>query len=133
MPVLHGLWLFHMVRGDRGPTHELADQLLAIAEASDDTTEQLFGLTVGGIQRFFEGRFQPAVGYVERAFALYEPQLHSQLAVTYSLGTAGVARANAAACLWFLGYPDRARHLVQEVVEVGAERAGIRSRSRASM
>ena len=117
VPVLHGLWLFHMVRGDRGATHDLADQLLAIAEVSDDTTEQLFGLTVGGIQRFFEGRFQDAVGYVERAYALYEPALHSQLAVTYSLGTAGVARANAAACLWFLGYPDRARQLVQEVVE----------------
>ncbi|MDX6437581.1 MAG: hypothetical protein QOF45_164 [Gaiellaceae bacterium] len=117
VPVLHGLWLFHMVRGDRGPTHELADQLLAIAEASDDTTARLFGLTVAGIQRFFEGSFQPAVGYIDRAFALYEPHLHSQLAVTYSLGTGGVARANAAACLWFLGYPDRARHLVQEVVE----------------
>ena len=62
VPVLHGLWLFHMVRGDRGATHDLADQLLAIAEVSDDTTEQLFGLTVGGIQRFFEGRFQDAVG-----------------------------------------------------------------------
>ena len=117
VPVLHGLWLFHMVRGDRGPTHELADQLLEIAEASDDTTARLFGLTVAGIQRFFEGRFEPAVDYVERAFALYEPHLHSQLAVTYSLGTAGVARANAATCLWFLGYPDRARQLVHEVVE----------------
>ena len=61
VPVLHGLWLFHMVRGDRGPTHELADQLLEIAEASDDTTARLFGLTVAGIQRFFEGRFEPAV------------------------------------------------------------------------
>jgi len=117
VPVLHGLWLFHMVRGDRRPTHELADQLLAVAEHSDETTARIFGWTVAGIQRFFEGRFQPAVDYIERAFALYDPQLHGELAVTYSLGTAGVARANAAACLWFLGYPDRARRLVREVVE----------------
>ena len=121
VPVLHGLWLFHMVRGDRGPTHELADQLLAIAEDSDDTTARLFGFTVAGIQRFFEGRFQPAVDYIERAFALYEPRLHSQLTVTFSLGTAGVARANAASCLWFLGYPDRARALVREVIVSAAE------------
>jgi class 3 adenylate cyclase/predicted ATPase len=117
VPVLHGLWLFHMVRGDRRPTHELADQLLAIADRSDETTARIFGWTVAGIQRFFEGRFQPAVDYIERAFALYEPHLHGELAVTYSLGTAGVARANAAACLWFLGYPDRARRLVREVIE----------------
>jgi class 3 adenylate cyclase/predicted ATPase len=117
VPVLHGLWLFHMVRGDREPTRELAEQLLAIAEDSDDTTARLFGLTVMGIQRFFEGRFEPAVDYIERAHALYEPSVHSELAVTYSLGTAGVARANAAACLWFLGYPDRARRLVRELIE----------------
>jgi predicted ATPase len=117
MPALHGLWLFHMVRGDRGPTRKLADRLLAIAESSQDTTARLFGLTVAGIQAFFEGRFQPAVDYIERAYALYEPQRHSELAVTYSLGTAGVARANAATCLWFLGYPDRARDLVRDVVE----------------
>jgi class 3 adenylate cyclase/predicted ATPase len=117
VPVLHGLWLFHMVRGDRKPTCELADQLLAIAEDSDDTTARLFGFTVAGIQAFFEGHFQEAVNYVQRAFALYEPQLHSPLAVTYSLGTAGVARANAATCLWFLGYPDQARDLVREVLE----------------
>ncbi len=121
VPVLHGLWLFHMVRGDRGPTHELADQLLAIAEGSDDTTARLFGFTVAGIQRFFEGRFQSAVDYIERAFALYEPPLHSQLAVTFSLGTAGVARANAASCLWFFGYPDRARELIREVIVSAAE------------
>ena len=116
-PALHGLWLFHMVRGDRRPAHELADQLLAIGEGSDDTTARLFGLTVAGIQSFFEGRFQPAVDYIERANALYEPQNHSHLGVTYSLGTTGVARANAASCLWFLGYPDRARDLVEEVLE----------------
>jgi class 3 adenylate cyclase/predicted ATPase len=117
VPVLHGLWLFHMVRGDRRETVELADQLLAIAESSEDLTARLFGLTVAGIQRFFEGRFQPSIEYIERAYALYDPKLHAPLAVTYSLGTAGVARANAATCYWFLGYPDRARSLCREVLE----------------
>jgi class 3 adenylate cyclase/predicted ATPase len=121
VPVLHGLWLFHMVRGDRRATSELADQLLAIGESSDDPTARLFGLTVAGIQRFFEGRFEPAIDFVERAFALYDPSLHGQLAVTYSLGTAGVARVNAATCYWFLGYPDRARALVREVIQAARQ------------
>jgi class 3 adenylate cyclase/predicted ATPase len=116
LPVLHGLWLFHMVRGDREATRELAAQLLTIAESSDDAIARLYGFTVAGIQGFFEGRFKPAIEYVERAFALYEPQLHGELAATHSLGTAGVARANAATCLWYLGYPDRARALVRQVV-----------------
>jgi class 3 adenylate cyclase/predicted ATPase len=121
VPVLHGLWLFHMVRGDRKPTRELANQLLLIADGSDDTTACLFGWTVVGIQSFFEGRFQAAVDFIERAFALYEPHLHSQLAVTHSLGTAGVARANEATCLWFLGYPDRARDLVRDVIKAARD------------
>jgi class 3 adenylate cyclase/predicted ATPase len=117
VPVLHGLWLFHLVRGDRSDSRELADQLLAIANGSDDTTARLFGFTVAGIQGFFEGHFALAVDYIERANALYDPKLHGELAVTHSLGTAGVARANVATCLWFLGYPDRARRLVGEVIE----------------
>jgi class 3 adenylate cyclase/predicted ATPase len=115
-PVLHGLWLFHMVRGDREATRKLADQLMALAENSEDATARLFALTVAGIQGFFEGQFQSAFDDIERAFALYEPELHSELAVTNSLGTAGVARANAATCLWFLGHPERARRLVREVI-----------------
>jgi len=117
VPVLYGLWLFHMVRGDRKETGELAGQLLAIAESSGDVTAQLFGLTVAGIQGFFEGRFESAVDHIERAFALYDPAMHAPLAVTYALGTAGVARANAATCLWLLGRPDRARDLCREVLE----------------
>jgi tetratricopeptide (TPR) repeat protein len=106
-----------MVRGDREATADLARQLLAIAEKSDDRTARLFALTVAGIQRFFEGHFESAIDYVDRAFALYDPHLHDQLAATHSLGTAGVARVNAATCQWFLGYPDRARALLREVLE----------------
>lgn len=121
VPVLHGLWLFHLVRGDRNPSHDLADQLLEIAGNSDDTTARLFGWTAAGIQAFFEGHFSSAVDYIERAFAVYKPRIHGELAVTHSLGTAGVARANIATCLWFLGYPDRARNLVGEVIEAARD------------
>jgi len=117
VPVLHGLWLFHMVRGDREPSAELAEQLRVIGESSEDEASQLFGLTAAGIQAFFTGRFAESVDLVERAYALYEPARHRQLAVTYSLGTAGVARANAAFCLWALGYPDRAAQLARQVIE----------------
>ena len=49
--------------------HAVAAQADDRRRALDDTTERLFGLTVAGIQRFFEGRFQPAVDYIERAVA----------------------------------------------------------------
>lgn len=75
--VLHGLWIFHFVRGELQTAHEVAQQFMRLAQGIQDPTLLLEAHRALGEILYFLGEFSSAREHVERSIALYKPQQHS--------------------------------------------------------
>jgi predicted ATPase len=114
--VLRGLQLFHLVRGELQKAHEIAEQLLTIAESLPDRTLLPDAHRALGEDLFLLGELARARTHLEQGIALYAPQRHSDPAVR-------VDRIHGLACyhfgawtLWLLGYPDQALQRAQQAL-----------------
>jgi predicted ATPase/class 3 adenylate cyclase len=111
VPVLHGLWSYHIVRAQHASALALGEQVLQLGAATSDDGLLLQGNMEVGWARFFLGELEQAREHLERVLALYDHERHSSHAFTYGDNPATSARSALACVLWLLGYPDQAlRH-----------------------
>jgi class 3 adenylate cyclase/predicted ATPase len=106
--VLGGLMTFYANRGEWQTAHELAEQLLSLAQRVQDPTFLMAGHAALGTTLFRFGELVPAREHLEQSLALYDSQQHRSLA---SLVGHDVQMANLSYVmwtLWVLGYPDQA-------------------------
>jgi predicted ATPase len=73
-PVLFGQWLVRQGRGELAAAHELAVELLRLAEERGDVAAQVTGCRAVGSTLAQLGRFVESRAYLERGLALYNPQ-----------------------------------------------------------
>jgi predicted ATPase/class 3 adenylate cyclase len=114
VPVLHGLWTYHIVRAQHGSAFALGKQVLELGIATDDDALLLQGNMELGWSRFFRGQLEQAREHLERVLALYEHERHSSHVFTYGDNPATSARSNLAQVLWLLGYPDQSLRYSEE-------------------
>jgi len=101
--------------------HELAEQLLEIAGRRNDTALLVQAHRAMGQSLFWLGEFASAQAQFERAIALYDPQHHRSLLVTYGQEPGVLSRGFAAHVLWYLGYPDRALKAMHEALALARD------------
>ena len=108
-PVLRGLSTFYVVRAETQTAHELASELLRLAQRAQDPAMLVEAYSMLGTTAFYLGEIASARGYLEQAEALYDPQQHRAHAFL-DVGTdPGVlCLIYAAHVLWLLGHPDQA-------------------------
>jgi predicted ATPase len=82
-PVLRGLWNFNLIRGDLRSAHELAEQLLALAESARDPSLLVEGHAAYGYTLYWAGHFAQARDHLEQGIHLYDPQTHRSHAFVY--------------------------------------------------
>jgi predicted ATPase len=82
-PVLFGVWLFNLVRGDHQIARDVAQELLRLAEHVEDPASQMFGHHALGLSLVHMGT--PAAGrkHFERGLAQYDSGAHQGLAFRY--------------------------------------------------
>jgi tetratricopeptide (TPR) repeat protein len=108
-PVLWGLWVFYYVREELRKAHELAEQLLALAQGAKDPTLLMEAHMALGTILHPLGEFISARKHLEQSIALYDPQRHRPLAFLYGGADAGMRGLTQIAwTLWMLGYPNQA-------------------------
>jgi len=108
-PVLRGLSTFYIVRAETQTAHELAGELLRLAQRAQDPAMLVEAYSMLGTTAFYLGEIASARGYLEQAEAFYDPQqhrAHAFLDVGTDPGVLG--RIYAAHVLWLLGHPDQA-------------------------
>ncbi len=121
-PVLWGLWVFHDVRAKFQRSHELGEQLLALAESVHDSALLLEAHVALGYTLHFLGEFSLAREHWEQGVALYDHQQHRALAVLYGGADPGVyCLSGVALALWNLGYPAQALKRSQEALSLAQE------------
>jgi predicted ATPase len=118
-PVLWRLNLFYHTRGEFQTTHELAEQMMHLAQSLQDRhLLSVAHMGLGGASHW-RGELTSARTHFEQAIALYDPQQHPR--VTFSSGTADPrvdCLSYAAWTLWGLGYPDQGLERSQEALDL---------------
>jgi predicted ATPase len=121
-PVLRGLMLYYINRGDLQTATQLGEQLLRLAQAQPDPALLMLAHYMLGLVLFYRGELVAAHTHHAQALALYAPRAHRPLAVRYGVDLGVGSGGFLAQELWQLGYPDQAlqrsqaaRTLAQEV------------------
>lgn len=115
-PVLYGLWLFHLVRAQLQTARDLGEQLLGLAQRSQEVALILEAHRALGTSLFYLGELALARTHLERALALYNPHEHHSLAFRSGQDPGVVCRGFAAWALGILGYPDQALQRSHETI-----------------
>jgi len=118
VPVLHGLWTYHIVRAQHASALALGEQVLQLGAATNDDGLLLQGNMEVGWSHFFLGELEQAREHLELVLALYDHERHSSHAFTYGDNPATSARSALASVLWLLGYPDQALRCSEENLAV---------------
>jgi len=108
-PVLRGLSTFYIVRAETLTAHELAEELLRLAQRAQDAAMLVEAYSMLGTTAFYLGEIASARAHLEQAEALYDPKQHRAHAFL-DVGTdPGVlCLIYAAQVLWLLGHSDQA-------------------------
>jgi predicted ATPase/class 3 adenylate cyclase len=123
-PILWGLARAHDVRGQLNVGRELGEQLLQIAQQSQEP-----GLILEAHHELWAnlsvlGELTSALTHLNEGFSLYDPQKHRHHAFLYGGHDPGVCCGfHAAEVLWLLGYPDQALQRSQDALALARELA----------
>ena len=120
-PVLRGLYLFYLNRGQRQTAQDLAEQLLRQAERQPDVAPRMLGHYLLGLVVFQRGVLGEAARHFAHAIAAYNLQEHRQLAHVYGIDLGVITQSLGALVLWLLGYPTRALAQSQEALTLARE------------
>ncbi|MBI3799401.1 MAG: hypothetical protein HY268_20845 [Deltaproteobacteria bacterium] len=118
-PVVMGLRVFHLVRGELQTARELAEQTMRLAQSVQGPVPLMRSHVALGETLYFLGEFVQARGHMEQGFTLYDPrQLRSPRAWVDD-GMASLSYT--ASILWNVGYPDQALKRSREALTLAQE------------
>jgi predicted ATPase/class 3 adenylate cyclase len=106
-PVLRGLWSYYLVRAAYQTAHALAEQLVTLAQQSQDPAMLMTAHLALGTTLLHQGTVASAHRLLMQGIALYDPQQHRATAFLHGLDAGVHCRSHAASALWLLGYPDQ--------------------------
>jgi len=113
-PVLWGLYVFYMMRGDMPAIQELGEQLLGMAQQARDPSLSLEAYHALGMASFHRAQFESAQEYLEQALSLYDFPQHSSHCYLYGFDPALSCTVYASFAQCYFGYLDQALKKVQE-------------------
>jgi tetratricopeptide (TPR) repeat protein len=123
-PLLRGLVSFYQVRGQHPRARDVGDELLALAERSDDRVAQVQAHYGQGVTLYDLVKLDASQQHLERALALYDPAMHATHVSVYGGYDPGVAcRGWLGWVQWTRGAVDQAARSVERSVAL-AERLG---------
>ncbi|MBI3798993.1 MAG: AAA family ATPase [Deltaproteobacteria bacterium] len=112
-PAIRGVYASHLQQGKLQAAQELGEQLLRLAESTQDPAFLLEAYMALGQTLFFFGKLTQSQEYLEKSVALYDPQQHTSLAFLYGRDPGAFCGGFAGWTLWYLGYPDQALKKMQ--------------------
>jgi TolB-like protein/tetratricopeptide (TPR) repeat protein len=119
-PVLFGLWEFFQNQGDLEAAVDVGEQMLVLAEKSDDQGQRVAAHAVMADNLLCVGDPVPSTEHAAHALTLYEPEEHGSLGSLFGYDPAVSAHSLGSLALWLAGFPEQA---IREATK-GAELAG---------
>jgi DNA-binding response OmpR family regulator/class 3 adenylate cyclase/predicted ATPase len=121
LTILYGIWACHYVRGEVEEQTGAAAEFLAEAERDNDTAAMCVAHRIVGTTYLTKGEFAAALAHLDKAQALFDPQLHAHLQYRYGQDIGVAALCYLSWAYWQLGYLDRASHVATSAVKRAEE------------
>jgi predicted ATPase len=115
-PMVRGLWNYYLVRAEYQTAHALGEQLLMLAQQSQDSAMRMAAHRAVGTTLYNLGTAAEAHTHFTQGIALYDPQQHRTSAFLYGEDAGVVCHSFAPWTLWSLGYPDQGLTRSQEAM-----------------
>ncbi len=120
-PILWGLWLFYKARSELGRAQLLAEELLTLAEQSEDPSLVLQARQAGTIVALCAGDPTTARRHMEAGVRLYDPSRHRNLTFQFGQDPGVACLAFGAITLWLLGEGREAVARSRDAVRVARD------------
>lgn len=120
-PVLFGLFLYYMVRGDGTSAGELVEQLEQTAQKIGDPGLVLEAHSARAALSYWEGKFAQSNDHILQARLLYDPAHHGHHQFVYGQDPLAYGYCYGGLTLWFLGFPEQAKESARKALDL-AER-----------
>jgi class 3 adenylate cyclase/predicted ATPase len=122
-PVLWGLWSYSLVRAEYQTAHTLGEQLVTLAQHTQDPVLLLAAHRAMGATWFYRGVLTAAHTHLAQGSALYDATHHRASVRLYGEDAGVVCGSHDAEALWQLGYPDQAWARSQDAVRLAQQMA----------
>src|SRR5262249_26113216 len=119
--VLRGLWNYYVVRPELQTAHALGEQLLTLAQQSQDAAILVAAHRALGVTLFYRGETTFAYTHFVQGMALYDPQHHRAAVFLYGDDSGVICHSLAAWTLWIRGYPEQGLARSQEAVTLAQQ------------
>ncbi len=119
--VLNGLRRFYYLRTEFTTARELAEQLLVLAQTSNDPALFVLAHQALGVVAYSLAELIPAREHLEQAPALYNPQQHRFHTLFYGEDPSVISMSFEIWVLWLLGYPDQALGKIRQALALAQE------------
>ena len=116
--VLYGLWLSEYPRGALQTAHELAAELLSLAQQAQAPTLLVGAHRAMGTTLFYRGELTGGLEHFEQAVAYRATGQHPELIKLYGQDLLALCLVSASWSLWSLGHPDQALRRCQEALDL---------------
>jgi predicted ATPase len=120
-PILRGLWNSYLFKGEMLEAQRGADQLMKLADEDGNSALLVEAERVTGTIAFVRGEFTKAQHHLRHGVEIYEPEQHKSLALIYGADPSVSCRGYGTIVEWMLGYPDTARTLISDALELAKE------------
>ena len=117
---LSGVAVYHCIRAEYETAQGLCEQMLQLAEQSQDPVLLVAASAFGAVVPYYRGELVSARQQGERALALDLREYHDAYLSIFNENLGTTVRRLQSFCLWTLGYPDRALALANESVTLAA-------------
>jgi predicted ATPase len=117
-PVLFGLFMFYVVRGDHQTAHSLAEQLLGLAEEEQAPMLMIDAHVLLGGAFFYRGHFQTALQHLEHALLVIGDDTQRSDRPLLGQDRLVLACSWIALTLCALGYPDQAVERSEQAIRL---------------
>jgi class 3 adenylate cyclase/predicted ATPase len=121
--MLRGLWNYYQGRAEYRMAHELGEQLLTLAQQTQDSAMLVVAHRVLGSTLFYLGEITSAHTHFTQGIALYDPTQHRTSAFLYGEDAGVVCHSYAAWTLWCLGYPAQGQTQMDEALTLAQQSA----------
>jgi len=121
--VLHGLWVYHLVRAEYQTAHALSEQLLTLAQQAHDPVLLLVAHHALGNTLYFQGDLVAAYRALTHGSPWSDRAHHQNVALVYGQTPVLFGRIYGARTLWHLGYPDQGLAQSQQAVTLAQQSA----------
>jgi DNA-binding winged helix-turn-helix (wHTH) protein/predicted ATPase len=120
-PILCGLWLYYLCKGDMKSAREAAEHLLSISRNLNDPVLLIFPPAAMAFTLLFQGELIASRKEFDKVSRLYNPAQHVRYVQLYRIDPGLQSESESARALWLLGFPGQARRKMDEALALASK------------